>query len=85
MHAHQALPRRAVQQLVVPLKDDGSGRLGYRERSLNLTWGSSAPFVYVSATTRPLDFTSPWVVDPQVDRFGLIYDLTEFSKIISRP
>jgi hypothetical protein len=37
----------------------------------------------LSPATRPLDFMAPWVVDPQVSRFGLIYDLTDFSEIIS--
>lgn len=39
--------------------------------------------VAVSATTRPLDFMSPWVVDPLVARFGMIYDLTDFSELVS--
>jgi hypothetical protein len=30
-----------------------------------------------------MDFLSSWVVDPLVRRFGLIYDITDFSAIIS--
>jgi len=41
------------------------------------------PVLRLSAATRPLDLTAPWVIDPQVSRFGLIYDLTDFSEIIS--
>ena len=41
------------------------------------------PVLRLSAATRPLDFTAPWVIDPLVSRFGLIYDLTDFSEIIS--
>ena len=41
------------------------------------------PVLRLSAVTRPLDFTAPWVIDPSVSRFGLIYDLTDFSEIIS--
>ena len=41
------------------------------------------PVLQLSAATRPLDLTAPWVIDPQVSRFGLIYDLTDFSEIIS--
>ena len=37
----------------------------------------------LSATTRPLDFMAPWVVDPQVARFGMIYDITAFTERIS--
>lgn len=37
----------------------------------------------LSATTRPLDFLQPWVVDPRVERFGLIYDIREFSQTVS--
>jgi hypothetical protein len=39
--------------------------------------------VQLSPATRPLDFLAPWVVDPLVDRFGLVYDLTDFSAIVS--
>jgi hypothetical protein len=39
--------------------------------------------VVLSYTTRPMDFLSSWVVDPLVRRFGLIYDITDFSAIIS--
>jgi hypothetical protein len=37
----------------------------------------------LSAATRPFDFAAPWVVDPLVHRFGLIYDLTDFSDIVN--
>jgi hypothetical protein len=33
--------------------------------------------------TRPLDFYAPWIIDPEVSRVGLIYDITEFSAIVS--
>ncbi|MFQ5525405.1 MAG: hypothetical protein ACE5GX_04020 [Thermoanaerobaculia bacterium] len=39
--------------------------------------------VILSYTTRPMDFLSAWVVDPLVRRFGLIYDITDFSAIVS--
>lgn len=44
---------------------------------------SSTKEVILSYTTRPMDFLSSWVVDPLVRRFGLIYDITDFSAIIS--
>ncbi|HTQ78870.1 MAG TPA: hypothetical protein VMM92_02655, partial [Thermoanaerobaculia bacterium] len=37
----------------------------------------------LSSTTRPLDFMQPWVVDPRVARYGLIYDISEFSQTVS--
>ncbi len=36
----------------------------------------------IAPTTRPYDFTSPGVVDTSVRRFGLIYDLTNFTAIL---
>jgi hypothetical protein len=39
--------------------------------------------VRLSPATRPLDFTHPWVVDPQVERHGMIYDISEFSQTLS--
>lgn len=46
--------------------------------------GRSVRTLQLSGTTRPLDFMSGWVVDPRVERCGMIYDLTSFSEIISR-
>jgi hypothetical protein len=37
----------------------------------------------LSYTTRPLDYSTPWVVDPLVRRYGLIYDITDFSSVVS--
>ncbi|HYN20905.1 MAG TPA: hypothetical protein VE078_08095 [Thermoanaerobaculia bacterium] len=39
--------------------------------------------VRLSYATRPLDFLEPWVVDPRVERFGMIYDISDFSQILS--
>jgi len=39
--------------------------------------------VVLSDATRPLDFMASWVVDPVVYRFGLVYDITDFSALIS--
>src|SRR6202022_2403974 len=36
----------------------------------------------VSPSTRPLDFGRPGVVDPMVHRFGLIYDISNFSETL---
>ena len=37
----------------------------------------------VSTATRPIDFGAGWIVDPVVERFGLVYDITDFSATIS--
>jgi hypothetical protein len=36
----------------------------------------------VAPTTRPFDFTAPGVVDNSVRRFGLVYDLTNFTALL---
>lgn len=45
--------------------------------------GASGQHMLLSAATRPLDFMAPWVVDPVVQRFGLVYDITDFSALVS--
>ncbi len=40
--------------------------------------------IVFSPSTRPLDFASPWVIDPVVHRHGLIYDVTDFSRVVSQ-
>lgn len=45
--------------------------------------GTATRSVSLSDSTRPLDFMTPWVVDPLVRRCGLIYDITDFSAIVS--
>ncbi|HEX6903977.1 MAG TPA: hypothetical protein VF789_29975 [Thermoanaerobaculia bacterium] len=37
----------------------------------------------LSSATRPLDFMEPWVVDPRVERYGMIYDISDFSATLS--
>lgn len=37
----------------------------------------------LSSATRPLDFMEAWVVDPRVERFGMIYDISDFSQTLS--
>ncbi len=39
-------------------------------------------FVTLSASMRPLDFTNPGVVDSTVRRYGLLYDLVEFTQLV---
>ncbi len=37
----------------------------------------------LSSATRPMDFLAPWVVDPRVERFGMIYDISDFSQTLT--
>jgi hypothetical protein len=37
----------------------------------------------LSSATRPMDFLAPWVVDPRVERFGMIYDISDFSQTLA--
>ena len=71
-----------IRRLVVSVQQEEGG-LVLADRSLNRTWVGGPPMVEVSSATRPLDFMAPWVVDPQISRYGMIYDITDFSHIVS--
>ncbi len=73
---------RALRKMVVPLEKEEGG-LVCRDRSMNTTWVGGPSVLRPSPATRPLDFMSPWVVNPLVQRFGLVYDITDFSATIS--
>lgn len=45
--------------------------------------GTATERVRLSPATRPLDFMAPWVVDPVVSRFGLIYDISDFTETVT--
>ncbi len=68
-----------LRRLVIPVRTDTVQGLVCR----GALWGAGAKDVALSDSTRPLDFLRPWVVDPKVSRFGLIYDITDFSAILS--
>jgi hypothetical protein len=72
---------RSFQRLVLPAGREGT-RLAARDPR---TRGTGLPprRVYLSVTTRPLDFMTPWVLDPEVGRLGLIYDIRQFSESLS--
>ncbi len=71
-----------IRRLVVSVQQQ-DGALVMVDRGLNRTWVGGPPTVEVSSATRPLDFMAPWVVDPLISRFGMIYDVTDFSHIVS--
>jgi len=44
---------------------------------------ATGEWLRLSPSTRPLDFMAPWVIDPVVSRFGLIYDISEFTETVT--
>lgn len=72
---------RAFQNLVLPVSREGS-RLSATDPRTRAT-GMPKRTIYLSVTTRPLDFMTPWVLDPEVGRFGLVYDISQFSQTLS--
>jgi hypothetical protein len=70
----------ALRRLVVPVENAAGGLAAVGRRSL-LQPGQP---LLLSNATRPYDFQSPWVVAPDIQRCGLIYDLADFSETLSR-
>ncbi|HEX9731547.1 MAG TPA: hypothetical protein VGG06_06115 [Thermoanaerobaculia bacterium] len=73
---------QALRRMMVPIEIDEEGYVS-RDRSTNTTWVAGPPVLRLSSATRPMDFTSSWVVDPLVQRFGVVYDISDFSATIS--
>jgi hypothetical protein len=44
---------------------------------------ATGEWLRLSPSTRPLDFMAPWVIDPVINRFGLIYDISEFTETVT--
>lgn len=91
---HPATPRMSAELL--SLLESLSGCLrrfeviaALRARLLPIAWQGSRPvtraagqMVGLSSSTRAFDFTTPGVVPSAVRRYGLVYDLVEFSAIV---
>ena len=71
----------AQRRMILPVKLQ-QGSLTCQSPHLRGSGGSTRT-VKLSESTRPLDFTTSWVIDPLVRRCGLIYDITDFSAIVS--
>lgn len=52
-------------------------------RELPATGPAARGEFHLSSATRPMDFLAPWVVDPRVERFGMIYDISDFSQTLA--
>jgi hypothetical protein len=70
----------ALRRQVYPVRRVDDGLVGEAPRQRH---GWVARPLRLSPSTRPIEFTSPWIVDPLVSRFGLIYDIADFSAIVS--
>ena len=72
----------AVRKLVVEVDVDADGAVRCDERGARrLGLGSEA--LTFAPDTHPLDFGASWVLDAEVSRTGLVYDITDFSSVIS--
>ena len=71
----------SLRRMAVPVQRRGTAYATSRD-ALNRTLIGRTETT-LSSTTRPYDFTAPWVVDPQVHRFGMIYDIADFSEVVS--
>ncbi len=93
---HPSTPRLSAE--LFALLEDLGGRLrrfevvaSLRARVLPVTsqgtrlvTRTGGQVVSLSPSTRPLDFTSPSVLPSAVRRFGLVYDLVDFSEIVEQ-
>ncbi len=56
--------------------------LPMQRRGTTLMFAGPSSATPIAKTTRPYDFTAPGVVDSAVRRFGLIYDLSNFTTVL---
>lgn len=73
----------SLRRMILPIDRRPDGALVSRGRPMGTT-ATGALATQLSSTTRPLDFMTPWVVNPLVDRCGMIYDISNYSEIVSR-
>ncbi|HEX2252489.1 MAG TPA: hypothetical protein VHQ65_04390 [Thermoanaerobaculia bacterium] len=72
----------ALRRMILPVVEEGrERRLVSRGPVARALTGQQE--VALSPATRPMDFMAPWVVDPEVFRFGMIYDITDFSELVA--
>ncbi len=72
----------ALRRSIVVVDRQGDHLVGHERLSTRTTSGRPTT-IHLSPSTRPLDFMAPWVVDPLVARFGLIYDISDFTETVS--
>jgi hypothetical protein len=70
-----------LRRMIVPIETrDGGVMIG---RELPPGRAVAGGELRLSSATRPLDFMEPWVIDPRVERYGMIYDISDFSSTLS--
>jgi hypothetical protein len=72
-----------LRRTAVPIEMSGPGEAVPVTRELPGARGPAQVAVRLSTATRPMDFLEPWVVEPRVERFGMIYDISDFSQTLS--
>jgi hypothetical protein len=72
---------QALRRSVILCERSGDGLVGTARAGVRVA-GNGEP-IRLSGATRPLDFMAPWVVDPLVSRFGLIYDISDFTETVT--
>jgi len=70
----------SLRRMIVPIEMRDGVMIGRELPPGRATGGGD---LRLSAATRPLDFMEPWVVDPRVERYGMIYDISDFSATLS--
>ncbi len=71
---------QGLRRLIVPIEIRNGCMVGRELPPGRAVPGSE---LVLSTATRPLDFMEPWVVDPRVERYGMIYDISDFSQTLS--
>src|SRR3954470_15847617 len=71
----------ALRRLIVPIEVRDGVMVGRELPQARTVPGSGE--LRLSPATRPLDFMEPWVLDPRVERYGMIYDISDFSATLS--
>jgi hypothetical protein len=69
-----------LRRMIVPIELRDGVMIG---RELPPGRAAAGAELRLSSATRPLDFMEPWVVDPRVERYGMIYDISDFSATLS--
>jgi hypothetical protein len=72
---------QALRKAVVLCEKQGDVVIGRGRGSGRVS--ATGEWLRLSPSTRPLDFMAPWVIDPLVSRFGLIYDISEFTETVT--
>jgi hypothetical protein len=72
---------QALRKAIVLCEKQGEMVIGRGRGSGRVS--ATGEWLRLSPSTRPLDFMAPWVIDPVVSRFGLIYDISEFTETVT--